>query len=81
MKVETKFNRGDVVWFIKGAYILDLRIKKIDIIISDNQVLITYEGHSDRGVFHRENQENIFSSKDECALVWLKNQGLEVGIK
>jgi ribose 5-phosphate isomerase len=81
MKIETKFSRGDVVWFIKGAYILDLKIKKIDIIISESQILISYEGHSERGMFYRESQDNVFSSKDECALIWLKNQGLEVGIK
>jgi phage-related protein len=81
MKIETKFGCGDVVWFINGAYIVDLKITKIEITISSNKLRIYYSGHNERGINFSEVQDNLFSSKDECALIWLKNQGLEVGIK
>jgi hypothetical protein len=83
MKIETKFNPGDSVWCIRFGSVIEITIQNITICIrgeKDNSIQITYMGKSSKGLTETEIDSKVYATKEECALSWVKQQGLNIDL-
>lgn len=60
MEIKTKFNIGDVAYFMYNDKIIHRKITSIYIVINDNESSISYVLQG-----HLKTESNLFSSKDE----------------
>jgi hypothetical protein len=85
MTIETKFKPRDKAWFMCGNKISEMKIYKITIFIEDSNTIIsnpnikvmnigTVNGYGS----YSEYDEDLYTTKEECALAWVKKQGLNI---
>ncbi len=78
MKIETKYDKEQTVYFMYDDAIRTARITAIEISIGyhvETTIVYRLQGF---GLYH---QYKLYETKEEVAEVWLKQQGLEVGLK
>jgi hypothetical protein len=76
MNIETKFNLGDKVWFVKHENILEMTIWKINIQNKRNTLIeIIYTGNACTGGTFVENESQVYKTKEECTTDWFERQG------
>jgi hypothetical protein len=81
MKIETRFNPGDSVWCMRFGIVIEIIIQNITICIrneKNSNVQITYTGKSSKGLTEVELDSKVYTTKEECALAWIKQQGLNI---
>ena len=91
MKIETKFNVGDKLWFIDGqGKLLEVIINNIDIKVSGNinsalepNIVIEHRirptsesSYTFTGIY----ENRLYKTKQEAGEAWLKSQGLKCGV-
>ena len=92
MKIETKFNINDKLWFIDGqGKILEVIINSIDIKVSgkipnhhfDTKTVIEYRirpTSESSYTFTCIKDNRLYKTKQEAGEAWLKSQGLKCGV-
>jgi hypothetical protein len=82
MKIETKFNAGDKVWFNHCDNITSKTVFSITVIqyAYNTELSIQYKMGSENYATIV-NESKVFATKQECAEAWLNKQGIVVGLK
>ena len=74
MNIATKYNIGDTAYKIsESGNLLEVTISTIHIKVTSNYIAVRYHD-SFRGASHDE--EDLYSTREECATKWLTSQGL-----
>jgi hypothetical protein len=86
MTIETKYNKGDIVYVLNNGQIIEVIVQEINAVIpkDSDKAIINYILCGDyKGIVHRGHyrENRIFDTKVEAAMDWLKAQGLDIGIK
>lgn len=83
MTIETKYNILDVVYHLHGI-IKESKIRRINIQVvqidnpsKPNGVIVNYELYDE----YRVSEKDLYSTKEEAGIAWLKAQGLDCGLK
>ena len=67
MKIETKFNIGDKVYYIENEKLLELEITKIDISSSEkDSYLVEYRGEDKEGNLYFPLESELFETKQDA---------------
>jgi hypothetical protein len=78
MKIETKFNCGDTIYYFKNNQIVSLIVYEIKLEVVDHQTRsIRYLNNSSSSTL----EKDAFITKQEAAETWLETQGLVAAIK
>lgn len=88
MKVETKFNVGDIVYTVSGEIQVH-RIDEINIIVAEEaKYLVRYNLAKCTDRFQTKSrantyvvERNLFSTKEEAAQFWLEKQNMSIGVQ
>lgn len=83
MKFETKFNIKENGWVVHRGNISRVNIQVISMRFTalHTEPSFEYDVHCEKGMHYCVSEKDLYKTKEECAVVWLKNQGLEVGLK
>lgn len=79
MKIETKFNKGDIVYYHERGSIKSFEVGRglIEIKIFTNG---GYEVWYLSTNYKKISEKSLFKTKEECATALLKSMGLELGL-
>jgi hypothetical protein len=78
MTIETKFKIGDSAWYFRSANVIEIIIQKITIYVEDKNIKIIYQGEPSRGSIDVASESELYKTKEECALAWIKKQNLKI---
>ena len=74
MTIGTKYNIGDTVYKIDGSTIMEHQITSMKIEVCNKEVVININYNGTR-------ENELYPTKQEAGEAWMKQNGLEVGIK
>jgi hypothetical protein len=70
-------------WMVNNGNIIRVNIQKIGMNYTHlhTNPSFTYDVFCEKGMHYCVVEKDLYRTKEECALIWLQSQGLEVGIK
>jgi hypothetical protein len=79
MIIETKYNKGNVVYVIQNGTIKKVTIHRIGIVVGDyGDITITYFLEPHGGWC--ESEDYVYYTKKEAGQSWIEQQGLDCGL-
>jgi len=88
LRIEPVYNLRDKVYIIYRGQICQASVDRIEIVISKNRnknpdltIVKYYINYDDISNSSWHLKSEMYDTKEEAALVWLKSQGLDVGLK